>query len=226
MSRRLFERGLKAALLFALSGCSSGLFQTAHTTPPGHLRGNVGLSYLSNRVTREQSRSGGEPFVSVSAQAGLRVGVTQHLDLGLGSFGIESATLDAKYNVLEHDQAWALAPRIGVAYGGKYETFRAEAGGIVSYKASRLVEPYLGLSFANYWITDYTRPDTPAPAGSRYARRTGSGDGVLQLNLGVELPSKHYATLLEYSHWFVLQDDPGDFYRFVPTNLVGVAVRF
>jgi len=30
----------------------------------------------------------------------------------------------------------------------------------------------------------------------------------------------------ELSDWFVLQDDPGDFYHFVPTNIFGVAVRF
>jgi hypothetical protein len=95
----------------------------------------------------------------------------------------------------------------------------------VSCRLSPWVEPYLGLTFANYWIGDYTRPAAPAPPGWRYARRRHTGDGVLELNLGVELPSKHYATFVEYSHWFVLQDDPGDFYHFVPTNIFGVAVR-
>jgi len=226
LSRRPVERLATAALLGALCACSTNLFQTAHTTPPGRVRANVGLSYLSNRVIAQQSRSGPNPFVSIAGQAGLRVGVTEHLDLGLGSFEIEGAALDAKYNLLGPAQPWALAPRVGAAYGGNYQTFRAQAGGIASYRASRLVEPYLGLTFANYWIGKYTRPSQPAPAGSHYAHRSGSGDGVLELNFGVELPSKHYATLLEFSHWFVLQDDPGDFYRFVPTNLVGVAMRF
>jgi len=226
LSRPALELAAATGLLCALWGCSTNLFQTAHTTPPGRVRGNVGLSYLANRVTAEQRRSGPNPFVSVAGQAGLRVGLTEHLDLGLGSFEIEGAALDAKYNLFDHDRAWALAPRVGAAYGLNYRTFRAEAGGIASYRASRLVEPYVGLTFANYWIGKYTRPSEPAPAGSHYAQRRGSGDGVLELNFGVELPSKHYATLLEFSHWFVLQDDPGDFYRFVPTNLVGVAMRF
>jgi hypothetical protein len=218
----LVGRAVACALLLALSGCSFGLFQTAHTTPPGRVRGSAGLSYVSNRVLKQQTN----PFLNVGMDAALRVGLTPHLDVGLGSFELAGAALDAKYNLLRADQDWALAPRVGVAYGINYETFRAEAGGIASYQISRFVEPYLGLTFANYWIGNYTPPEGPPPPGWRYAARKGKGDGVLELNVGVELPSKHFATLLEYGHWFVLQDDPGDFYHFVPTNIVGVAVRF
>ena len=224
MSRALLERALACSLVFALSSCSFGLFQTAHTAPPGRIRGSAGLSYVTNSVVTRPSQP--NPLLNLGAEAALRVGLTQHLDIGVGSFELAGAALDAKYNLLRPDQDFALAPRAGVAYGFNYETFRAEVGGVVSYRLSRLVEPYLGLTFANYWIGDYTPPDAPAPPGWHFARRKGTGDGVLELNVGVELPSKHFATLLEYGHWFVLQDDPGDFYHFVPTNIVGVAVRF
>ena len=54
----------------------------------------------------------------------------------------------------------------------------------------------------------------------------GTGDGLLQLSIGVELlQTSHFAILAEYGHWFPLNDDPGDFYRFLPTNIFGIALR-
>ena len=46
----------------------------------------------------------------------------------------------------------------------------------------------------------------------------------LELELELEL-SDHIALLGEYGHWFPLNDDPGDFYAFVPTNIAGLALR-
>ena len=62
---------------------------------------------------------------------------------------------------------------------------------------------------------------------SHLADRTGTGDGLLQAVLGIQLPAgTGLAFMAEHGHWFVLQNDPGDSYRFVPTNVFGVAMRF
>ena len=66
----------------------------------------------------------------------------------------------------------------------------------------------------------------PGPLPPDVAGRRGTGDGLLQLNLGVEVMlSEHVALLGEYSHWFPINDDPGDFYQFVPSNIAGLALR-
>lgn len=46
------------------------------------------------------------------------------------------------------------------------------------------------------------------------------------MSLGMELvASRHVGVLAEYGHWFVLNNDPGDYYRFLPTNIAGLALR-
>lgn len=226
--RTVWQRGVLAALapcgLFALSACSYNLFQTARTEPAGKVTAATGMSYVSNKVL-DQNRSG-NPFIAVGFQGGARVGVTPHLDLGLGGFQFEGAVLDAKYDLFDHADALALAPRVGVAYGFNHDVFMAEVGGIVSYRVAPAFEPYLAVTFANHWIGHYADPPPPQP-GWHYAARTGSGDGLLQLNVGIEMPvASHLALLVEYAHWFALQDDPGDYYSFVPTNVLGAGVRF
>ena len=81
----------------------------------------------------------------------------------------------------------------------------------------------MGLTFANHWIEP---GPPPGPLPPNVVGHRGSGDGLLQLNLGIELMlSDHVALLGEYGHWFPLNDDPGDFYAFVPTNIAGFALR-
>lgn len=79
------------------------------------------------------------------------------------------------------------------------------------------------MTFANHWI-EPEPPEGGLPANAVGHR--GAGDGLLQLSVGLQLvASDHVAFLAEYGHWFPLNDDPGDFYAFIPTNVVGLAVR-
>jgi hypothetical protein len=40
------------------------------------------------------------------------------------------------------------------------------------------------------------------------------------------MPSSVVTLMVEYNHWFFLFDDPGDFYSFLPADVVGAAIRF
>jgi hypothetical protein len=204
-----------------LSGCSFGTFQTAHTQAPATVSVTPGIAQVSNRIDDEQGRG---PTTNVGAQLGARVGLTERLDAGVGSFLATGVKLDAKLNLLDPLQRLAVAPRLGA--GSRLvgrEIWMLEGGAIVSYRAFDWFEPYLGLTFANHWIeAERPRPELPPDA----VGRSGAGDGLLQLSLGLELAvSRHLGLLAEYGHWFVLNDDPGDYYRFVPTNIAGLALR-
>jgi hypothetical protein len=203
-----------------VSGCSFGTFQTAHTQPPATVSVTPGVAQVFNRID-DQEGHGAE--TNVGAQLGGRLGITERVDAGLGSFLLSGVKLDAKVNVLDPRQKLAVAPRLGVGYRGGREVWLAEAGAIASYRAADQFEPYLGLTFANHWI----EPEPPqVPLPPNVVGRSGMGDGLLQLSVGLELVgSRHFGVLVEYGHWFVLNDDPGDYYRFLPTNIAGLALR-
>jgi hypothetical protein len=219
-------RGLAAVIssLLALPGCSYGLFQTGHTQPPKSLGGSLGASVVFNELDGQ----GGRDFLTrLGLDPNLRFGLTDHLDVGLGAFFGEGASIDAKYDVFNPDAPLALAPRIGFGYGFQYDTFMAEGGAIASYRANEMFEPYLALSFANVWIGAYPPPEAPPPPGALYAARTGLGNGLLKAIVGVQIPAHTgLALMIEYGHWFPLEDDPGDYYAFVATNVLGVGMHF
>ena len=97
------------------------------------------------------------------------------------------------------------------------------AWAIARYRLADRFEPYVGLTFAPPWIATAQPGKLPANA----VTRREMGDGLLQLNLGFEARlSEHVALLGEYGHWFPMNNDPGDFYAFVPTNVAGIALRF
>jgi hypothetical protein len=208
-----------AAIL--LSGCSFGAFQTAHTQAPATVSVTPGIAQVFNGIDDEQGRG---LATNVGAQLGGRVGLTERLDAGVGTFLSTGVKLDAKLNVLDPLQKLAVAPRIGAGrrWIGR-EIWMVEGGAIASYRVFDWLEPYLGLTFANHWIEPEPPPLAlpPDALGS-----SGSGDGLLQLSVGVELAAtRHFGVLAEYGHWFVLNNDPGDYYRFLPTNIAGLAVR-
>jgi len=211
---------LAATLAGLVGGCSFGSFQTAHTQPPATVSVTPGVTQVFNRIDDQQGR---DVVTNFGGQLGGRVGITQRLDAGLGSFLQSGVKVDAKLNVLDPRGKLALAPRLGAGYRAGREIWLAEGGVITSYRVRESFEPYLGLTFANHWI-EPEAPDLPLPPNA--VGRRGSGDGLLQLNVGMELLlSSHVALLAEYGHWFVLNNDPGDYYRFVPTNVVGLALR-
>lgn len=218
-SHRLAALSAIGAML--LSGCSFGTFQTAHTQAPATVSVTPGIAQVFNEIEHEQGRG---LATNVGGQLGGRVGLTERLDAGVGTFMSTGIKLDAKLNLLDPLQRLALAPRLGA--GRRWierDVWMLEGGAIVSYRAFDWFEPYLGLTFANHWIEPQPPPVTLPPD---VVGRSGSGDGLLQLSVGVELAvTRHFGLLAEYSHWFVLNNDPGDYYRFLPANIAGLAVR-
>lgn len=211
-----------AACALLASGCSFGSFQTAHTQPPGTVSGLAAGTFIFNRLDGYEGHGGS---TNLGAQFGARVGLAQRLDLGIGTFLGSGLKTDVKVNLLDPHWRFALAPRLGAGYRLGREIGMLEAGAVTSYRFSPHFEPYLGATFANHWIQSERPTDIQVPENA--VGRSGTGDGLLQLNLGVELAlSSHVALLAEYGHWFPLNDDPGDFYRFVPTNITGIALRF
>lgn len=217
---RRFQRFLALGTLWLTSGCSFGMFQTAHTQAPGTVSVTPGVAQVFNRLDDENGRG---VLTNVGAQLGGRLGITKRVDAGLGSFMAYGMKADVKVNLLERSQKLAIAPRLGAGYRLARSVRMLEAGAIASYRLAD-VEPYLGLTFANHWI-EPEEPDGRLPPNA--VTRREMGDGLLQLNLGFEVRvSDHVAFLAEYGHWFPMNNDPGDFYSFVPTNVAGIALRF
>jgi hypothetical protein len=218
---RLFPQFLALGALCLTSGCSFGMFQTAHTQAPGTVSVTPGVAQVFNELDDERGRG---VLTNLGAQLGGRLGVTKRVDLGLSSFMAYGAKADVKVNLLERSQKLAIAPRLGAGFRFERGVRMLEAGAIASYRLADRFEPYAGLTFANHWI-EPEKPDESLPAHA--VTRREMGDGLLQLNLGFEVRlSEHVAFLGEYGHWFPMNNDPGDFYAFVPTNVAGVALRF
>ena len=73
---------------------------------------------------------------------------------------------------------------------------------------------------------DYGEPEIALDSTQTYVNRSGTGDGLLQLTIGAQaLIAAYTALMVEVSHWIPLNDDPGDFYAFVPTTLIGLGIR-
>jgi len=213
-------RALGGVLPYLACGCSFGAFQTAHTQAPASVSFTPGIANIWNGLDKQAGRG---LETNIGGQLGARVGIAPRLDVGVGTFLYSGAKADVKVNLLEPHQRLAIAPRLGAGYRFERRVAMAEGGAIVSYRFLGGHEPYLGLSFANHWIEPQL---TTAPVPPNAVGRRGTGDGLLQLNLGIEIPiTRHSAMLLEYGHWFPLNDDPGDFYAFVPTNIAGIALR-
>lgn len=218
---RLLNSVFALAAVSQTSACSFGAFQTAHTQAPGTVSGTLGAAQVFNDLDDKGGRS---TITNLGAQLGGRLGISQRVDAGLGSFMAYGLKADVKVNLLPRSHQLALAPRLGAGYRFERKVRMLEAGVVASYRLADRFEPYAGLTFANHWI-EPENPDGQLPANA--VTRREMGDGLLQLNLGVELEvSEHAAWLVEYGHWFPMNNDPGDFYSFVPTNVVGVALRF
>lgn len=219
MSSRTFNLPLLVGAWLAC-GCSFGAFQTAHTQAPATVSITPGVAQVFNRIDDQEGRS---MLTNWGAQLGGRVGITERVDAGLGSFLFSGVKADVKVNLLERHQKLAIAPRLGAGYRFGRGVGMVEGGAIASYRFFNRFEPYLGLTFANHWI----EPEPPpGPLPPNVVGHRGAGDGLLQLNLGLELlVSDHVAVLGEYGHWSPLNNDPGDFYAFVPTNIAGIALR-
>lgn len=109
-------RSLVLAGLLGAAGCGYGLHQTAKTQRPGTVSLQTGISYVSNEVISAQPEGVG-PFVSLGGDVGpLRVGLSDHMDMGLGFFYVNGLRLDSKLNVMPREDRLAIAPRIGAGF--------------------------------------------------------------------------------------------------------------
>jgi hypothetical protein len=216
-------RSLLIALSLLASGCSYGLFQTGHTQPTGTFSGSIAVTAISNELSQSNGRG---IQTNTAVEPALRVGVSDQLDVGLSGFLMSGARADVKYNLMPPDAPLAIAPRVGAGYQFSYEVAMAQAGAIVSYRVGTAVEPYLGVAFANHWINGYPAIEDPLPPGKTEVGRSYSGDGLLQTHLGLAIGAgPNAAFLLELGRHWRMQDDAGDHYRFVSTNVYGLALR-
>ena len=214
-------------LLFWLGGCGShALLQTAHTTPPASVRASAGATMVLNALTNDSSR---HPLMTMSPEAGVRVGLTRSLDVGASPFFRRGLSVDGKMNVRPPEDALALAPRLRLGYALPDEESSvalAEAGVIVSHRWLGALEPYAALAFANHWIRSPV-PEWDLADNQSLAESSGTGDGVLKAQLGLDLSIVGgFGVLVEYGYWKPLQNDPGDGFQFIDDHVVALALRF
>jgi hypothetical protein len=218
---------IAGALALGTSACMSShaLFQTAHTTPPLGVRVKAGGVLVQNEIDDEAGRSAA---TNASVEPGVRVGVTDSMDLGLQPWMGAGAALDAKLNVLHNDRPLAVAPRVslGAASESERSALAIEAGVIASYRATGWLEPYAAVSFANHWF-DVERSSDDLGPREQYASRRGHGDGLVKAVLGIELSiSASIHASLEYGHWAPAQNDIGDGYALLSNDIVALALQW
>jgi hypothetical protein len=218
-------RGALFGLLLATSGCGGyGLMQTAHTEPPGKGAAAFGLNGVSNKLSGVAGRT---TLDAVSLQAAPRIGLAPHVDIGLQPWMYMGGRADVKVDVLAPHERLAVAPRAGAGFavGSETRTLMGMAGAILSYRATPGFEPYLAATYADNWITRPKLDVTPA-SGESLAPRANTGDGLVQLTVGFEWSGRSAGFLAEYNLWFPVNNDPGDGYAFVPTEVFSIGFDF
>lgn len=216
-----------AAALLA-SGCGFGVLQTARPLPPGEMSFTAGAGSVHNSVVDAQ-QSPREP-INVVGDLAFRVGVVDRLDIGIGGLWNGGLRADAKYDLLPTRSRFALSPRGGLGYaaGGGW-ALTAFGGALASYDVFRWLTPYAGGTYATYWVHGRTPNDVTLASNERFADRKGYGDGLVELTAGLSVQVGRAVALLgEVDRWIPMQNDPGDFFRFVPSTVVmaGMQVTF
>jgi len=214
-------------LLAFVAGCGHGLGQTAKTQPVGKTRLTLGVVRITN--ANDEVRNGPD-LQNLAPEVSVRVGTSEHTDIGITNwFGVGLRT-DVKWNLFDRDRPYALAPRAGVGAAKDFygvALFGAFAGLIASYELPGKITPYGAATFANHWILRNDKPSSEVLApGETFAARKGYGDGLLQLVVGLQLKLGAGSALVgEYQRWIPMQNDPGDFYKFVPNDVLMIATN-
>lgn len=213
------------ALLTA--GCGFGVLQTARPLPPGAMSVTAGLGSVENEVVAAQHA---EQPINLVGDLAFRAGVVDRLDVGISGLWNTGLRVDTKYDVLPSKSRFALSPRGGLGYTvGGGSAFTAFGGGLASYDVLRWLTPYVGGTYATYWVRGRTPSDVDLAPNERFADRKGYGDGLVELTAGLSLQlGRSVALLAEVDRWLPAQNDPGDFFRFVPSTVVmgGMQVTF
>ena len=204
--------------------------QTAKTVAPGSTRGAISEVLVNNDLGPSDTGTESRSWKPLGPQLDYRLGVTEHTDLGIGSFLIGLRT-DMKFNVAAPSARWGLAPRVGIGIGedlGTGDVVAPFAGVIGSWHPWTELSLYGGFNFTNYWITPHDRPSwAEDQAGESEASSTGWGDGVMQLSAGLALSLRGDVSLIvEYGLLRPAQDNPRDYYRFVQSHLLAGGFTF
>jgi hypothetical protein len=215
-----------AFLVLALSGCGATRLQTARTVPRGETRTTVAAGVVSNNQQYlPDFRVDGFPL-----EVMVRHGATDQIDWGIRLFLGLGLLADVKWNLLPSESRTALALSAGL--GGASDTGadserRADVLHVpLTVTASRDLlpwfTPYAAIGYSTYWIFNYGVADPSA----QYAPRSGTGDGLLMLHVGIELSrASGRALLLEYAYARPVVNDPGDFYGFATNHFFSIGVH-
>ena len=92
----------------------------------------------------------------------------------------------------------------------------------VSRDLTSWLAAYGAVGYGTFWILGRGERDPTA----LYPDRTVTGDGLLNLHVGVELStSTGRAVMFEYGYLRPVVNDPGDFYSFAANHLFSIAFR-
>jgi hypothetical protein len=213
-----------ALAAIAAAGCGVTRLQTARTVPAGETVTTIGAGAVHS-ATRSQLVS------NVPVEIMVRHGAAAQVDWGLRTFGGLGALADVKWNLVPAGDRAALA--ISAGAGAALDPTPSPVEGTrvarvvhvpVAVTGSVAVRPWLtpyaAIGYGAYWIFDYAARDPNVT----YAARTGTGDGLLTLHVGVELArASGRALLLEYTRAIPVVNDPGDQFSFAVTQFVSIA---
>lgn len=217
-----------AALAASCCGCSLGLLQTGKTVPAGNVAVTGGGAFIDNARFADVGRPNYStaPAESLYPVGGVRVGVHDRVDVAVTGALAPGADGEVKVALLPQEERAAVAVRAGGGYGVS-DSFRVAQGhvGVVgSYDVAAAFVPYAGATLANHWISSKDAIPDLAP-NERRASHRASGDGLMQLALGVAVGKGRVQALLEYDRWEPVWRDPGSGYHFVGTNVFLAGVR-
>ena len=220
--------GVGALAMLLVSACGGyPMFQTGKTTTPGKVSLDFGGAVMNNPKHDHPREEG----VGVVGDVGMRVGAIPNLDFGFGTYMGAGLRGETKVNFLSPRSPAGLALRIGGGFGAPFsrdheQIFMGMAGVVASYEVADILSVYGGGTFFNHWIYRDRPTWAELQPGEWYAPRSGYGDGILQLGLGLKLRTgSNSALFAEYDRWIPAQDDVGDFFQFDPANLVAFALQ-
>jgi len=209
-----------------VSGCTLGPFESARTLPRGAVSVQVAPSVVINELVGDQ------PFLyHIYADVGVRIGATDHLDVGLRPLNGLGLLADVKYNFLSPESHLAVALQGGFGAATDLDgtaTLPLPVRALISYMVRDRFEPFASFGYSFFW---YFGRDFEGEPGVQYADRAGYGDGMIQITVGARVvlfrrgrTTGHLG--LAYSYWHQVVDDPGDFYSMVDNHFVGVGLGF
>jgi hypothetical protein len=210
------------ALSAAVAGCGVTHLQTARTTPAGETRTTVGATLIRNDLRTFA-------LTDLPVELMIRHGVSPRTDFGVRLFFALGALADVKWSLLDPARKTALAISGGFGAAADPETSERTTTILhlpvtltVSRDLTSWLTGYGAVGYGTFWILGRGYRDPTMT----YPDRTVTGDGLLNLHVGVELStSTGRAVMFEYGYLRPIVNDPGDFYAFTTNHLFSIAFR-